>query len=47
MAITLETVADAISRAGRGDLMLLAGCQGMDPGAAIALEMLEDRKKQA
>jgi len=42
-----DAIADAISRAGRGDLMLLAGCQGMDPGAAIALEMLEDRKKQA
>jgi len=37
-----EAISDAISRAGRGDLLLLAGCQGMDPGAAIALGLLEE-----
>ena len=40
-----DAISDAISRTGRGDLLLLAGCQGMDPGAAIALKLLEDLPK--
>jgi UDP-N-acetylmuramyl-tripeptide synthetase len=35
-----EAVAAAIAEARRGDLILLAGCQGMDPGGAIAKEVL-------
>ncbi|WP_027086624.1 Mur ligase family protein [Cohnella panacarvi] len=35
-----DAIAHALNRAGRGDLVLLAGCQGMDPGAAIARELL-------
>ncbi|WP_308637087.1 Mur ligase family protein [Paenibacillus silvisoli] len=36
-----DAIAFALSKAGRGDLILLAGCQGMDPGAEIALNMLK------
>ncbi|AZN38958.1 Mur ligase family protein [Paenibacillus albus] len=39
-----DAIATALSQAGRGDLVLLAGCQGMDPGAEIALKQLEDRR---
>lgn len=35
-----DAIAHALNRAGQGDLVLLAGCQGMDPGAAIARELL-------
>lgn len=35
-----DAIAHALGRAGKGDLVLLAGCQGMDPGAAIARELL-------
>lgn len=35
-----EAVSAAIAEARRGDLILLAGCQGMDPGGAIAKEIL-------
>jgi len=42
-----DAIADALSSAGRGDLLLLAGCQGMDSGAEIALGLLEDMKRQA
>ncbi|MBM7567482.1 Mur ligase family protein [Paenibacillus sacheonensis] len=35
-----EAIATALSQAQRGDLILLAGCQGMDPGAEIALGLL-------
>lgn len=36
-----DAIGQALSQAGRGDLILLAGCQGMDPGGEIALAMLE------
>lgn len=43
-----DAIADALSQARRGDLLLLAGCQGMDPGAEIALRMLNgDSTSQA
>lgn len=35
-----DAIKDALSRAEKGDLVLLAGCQGMDYGAGIALEAL-------
>lgn len=35
-----DAIAHAIDRAEKGDLILLAGCQGMDPGAEIARELL-------
>jgi UDP-N-acetylmuramoyl-L-alanyl-D-glutamate--2,6-diaminopimelate ligase len=38
-----DAIADALSRAGRGDLVLLAGCQGMDPGAEIAFRLLQNK----
>ena len=38
-----DAISDAISHVGHGDLLLLAGCQGMDPGAEIALKLLKDR----
>ncbi|MBW5448872.1 UDP-N-acetylmuramyl-tripeptide synthetase [Cohnella sp. CFH 77786] len=39
-----DAISDALSEARRGDLVLLAGCQGMDPGGEIALDMLRDRE---
>ena len=43
-----DAITDALSHAQRGDLLLLAGCQGMDPGAEIALGMLNgDASSQA
>ena len=35
-----DAIAYAFSTIGKGDVMLLAGCQGMDYGAKIALEQL-------
>ncbi|MFC5529949.1 Mur ligase family protein [Cohnella yongneupensis] len=35
-----DAIAHALRQASKGDLILLAGCQGMDPGAAIARELL-------
>ncbi len=35
-----EAIARGLSLTGEGDILLLAGCQGMDPGAKIALEMI-------
>lgn len=35
-----DAIAHAIDRARKGDLILLAGCQGMDPGAEIARGLL-------
>lgn len=35
-----DAIAHALNRAQKGDLILLAGCQGMDPGAEIARELL-------
>ncbi|REE83845.1 UDP-N-acetylmuramoylalanyl-D-glutamate--2,6-diaminopimelate ligase [Paenibacillus taihuensis] len=37
-----DAIASALSKAGRGDLILLAGCQGMDPGAEIAHKQLDE-----
>ncbi|MGO4369489.1 Mur ligase family protein [Paenibacillus sp. MCAF20] len=38
-----DAIAEGLSHAASRDLVLLAGCQGMDPGAQIALKQLEDR----
>ncbi|SFJ74461.1 UDP-N-acetylmuramoylalanyl-D-glutamate--2,6-diaminopimelate ligase [Paenibacillus sp. UNC496MF] len=35
-----DAIGAALGEAKRGDLILLAGCQGMDPGAEIALQLL-------
>lgn len=35
-----DAIHEALSKANKGDLVLLAGCQGMDYGAGIALEAL-------
>ncbi|MEN2767119.1 Mur ligase family protein [Ornithinibacillus xuwenensis] len=35
-----DAIEDSLSKASKGDLILLAGCQGMDYGAGIALESL-------
>ncbi|WP_042143188.1 Mur ligase family protein [Paucisalibacillus sp. EB02] len=35
-----DSINDALSKSTKGDLVLLAGCQGMDYGAGIALEAL-------
>jgi UDP-N-acetylmuramoyl-L-alanyl-D-glutamate--2,6-diaminopimelate ligase len=35
-----DAIKEALSKAEKGDLVLLAGCQGMDYGAGIALEAL-------
>ncbi|MBY0121238.1 Mur ligase family protein [Bacillus sp. S/N-304-OC-R1] len=40
-----DAIEKAIARAEKGDLILLAGCQGMDPGAEIALHQIEKLKK--
>jgi len=39
-----DAIAEAIGNATAGDLVLLAGCQGMDYGAEIALHQLEKLK---
>lgn len=36
-----DAIAEGLSHAAPRDLVLLAGCQGMDPGAQIALKQLE------
>jgi len=38
-----DAIAEALSRVGQGDLILLGGCQGMDPAAEIALGMVRER----
>ncbi|WNS75873.1 UDP-N-acetylmuramoyl-L-alanyl-D-glutamate--2,6-diaminopimelate ligase [Bacillus sp. DTU_2020_1000418_1_SI_GHA_SEK_038] len=40
-----DAIAKALARAEEGDLILLAGCQGMDHGAEIALHQIEKIKK--
>ena len=42
-----EAIGASLTQAKRGDLILLAGCQGMDPGAAIALSLLEQQGSNA
>jgi UDP-N-acetylmuramoyl-L-alanyl-D-glutamate--2,6-diaminopimelate ligase len=39
-----DAVESAVTAAGRGDLLLLLGAQGMDAGARMALESLEQRQ---
>ncbi|QED46262.1 Mur ligase family protein [Cytobacillus dafuensis] len=39
-----DAIAEALSKAEAGDLILLAGCQGMDHGAEVALHQLEEIK---
>lgn len=39
-----DAIAYALNRAVTDDLILLCGCQGMDPGAEIALEFLREKK---
>ncbi|MEH7345024.1 UDP-N-acetylmuramoyl-L-alanyl-D-glutamate--2,6-diaminopimelate ligase [Bacillus sp. JJ1532] len=39
-----DAIAKALARAEEGDLILLAGCQGMDHGAEIALHQIEKIK---
>jgi UDP-N-acetylmuramoyl-L-alanyl-D-glutamate--2,6-diaminopimelate ligase len=41
-----DAIALALSRAKEGDLILLAGCQGMDFGAKIALEQLHELRPE-
>ena len=41
-----DAIALALSRAEEGDLILLAGCQGMDYGAKIALEQLHEMRPE-
>lgn len=38
-----EAIAAGLDRVGPGDVLLLAGCQGMDPGARLALEQVHRR----
>lgn len=40
-----DAIENALSKAEAGDLILLAGCQGMDHGAEIALHQIEKIKK--
>lgn len=40
-----DAISKAISKAKPGDLILLAGCQGMDYGAEIALNQIFERRK--
>ena len=37
-------IREALLKAERGDIVMLAGCQGMDNGARIALEILKEMK---
>ena len=39
-----DATAQALSLAEEGDLILLAGCQGMDHGAQIILQQLSDHR---
>jgi UDP-N-acetylmuramoyl-L-alanyl-D-glutamate--2,6-diaminopimelate ligase len=39
-----EAIYDAIDKAQTGDVVLLAGSQGMDHGARVALEYIYDQK---
>lgn len=41
-----DAIALALSRAKEGDLILLAGCQGMDFGAKIALEQIHELRPE-
>ncbi|SDK66753.1 Mur ligase family protein [Natronincola ferrireducens] len=41
-----DAIAHALSKAEEGDLILLAGCQGMDYGAEIALQQLHVKKAE-
>ncbi|HHX77345.1 MAG TPA: UDP-N-acetylmuramyl-tripeptide synthetase [Firmicutes bacterium] len=41
-----EAIEEGLSRAGKGDVILLAGCQGMDHGARLILEEIYRRKPQ-
>ncbi|WP_219834802.1 Mur ligase family protein [Paenibacillus sp. R14(2021)] len=38
-----DAIQDALTKADQGDLVLLAGCQGMDPGAEVALGLLDQQ----
>ncbi|WP_226581925.1 Mur ligase family protein [Halobacillus litoralis] len=41
-----DAIHHALSEAGEDDVVLLAGCQGMDPGAKIALEQLNKTRPE-
>ncbi|KHE71596.1 Mur ligase family protein [Halobacillus sp. BBL2006] len=41
-----DAIHHALSEAGTDDVVLLAGCQGMDPGAKIALEQLNKARPE-
>ncbi|MBH0230333.1 Mur ligase family protein [Halobacillus yeomjeoni] len=41
-----DAINHAISEAEKDDVVLLAGCQGMDPGAKIALEQLSEKRPE-
>lgn len=41
-----EAINLALSKAGKGDIVMLAGCQGMDHGARIALNILKKTKPE-
>jgi len=41
-----DAITDTLSHAKRGDLILLAGCQGMDPGAEIVHQLLNTQQVQ-
>ncbi|KOP79641.1 Mur ligase family protein [Cytobacillus solani] len=40
-----DAIARALAKAEEGDLVLLAGCQGMDHGAEIALQLLREKNE--
>ncbi|MED3570923.1 UDP-N-acetylmuramyl-tripeptide synthetase [Cytobacillus praedii] len=40
-----DAIARALNKAEKGDLVLLAGCQGMDHGAEIALQLLREKNE--
>jgi UDP-N-acetylmuramoyl-L-alanyl-D-glutamate--2,6-diaminopimelate ligase len=40
-----DAIARALNKAEEGDLVLLAGCQGMDHGAEIALQLLREKNE--
>jgi len=39
-----DAIADTLSHTQRGDLVIFAGCQGMDPGAEIAHQILQSKQ---
>lgn len=41
-----DAISEALTTTETGDLVLLAGCQGMDPGAKIALQQLDKMKAE-